>query len=106
MLRLTKTNDADEEEVSRHTGKLEIYHHNQWIPVCFENWGRQETHIVCKHLGYVEGAATGVRDESLTNTNWMTNVTCSGSESRLDACASGFVFNGCPSFEHVSIICS
>ncbi|KAH3720659.1 hypothetical protein DPMN_063562 [Dreissena polymorpha] len=107
MVRLTKSSDEDEPEVSRQSGSLEIYHQNNWLPVCFENWGREETEVVCKQLGFVEGAAQSEKDETLDDSYSMTNVTCTGSENRLDACAfDGFTLNGCPSSEYVSVICS
>lgn len=106
MLRLTKTNEEEEQEVTRHSGKLEIYHQNSWLPICFNGWGRKESSVVCQQLGFREGAARGVKDETLHDLRWMTNVTCAGREYRLDACASEFKFNGCKDNEYVSMICS
>ena len=105
MLRISP--DDDDEENSRHSGKLEMYHENRWNPICYEGWGRKETTVACKQLGFVEGAALAVRNETITETKWMKNVTCTGSEDRLDACAySGFRWNDCPDFSYVSIVCS
>jgi len=106
MIRLTKSNEEDETELSQQSGSLEIYHQNNWLPVCFKNWGREETEVVCKQLGFREGAASSEKDETLIDSYSMTNVTCTGSENRLDACAfSGFKLNGCPSSEYVSVQC-
>ncbi|XP_045168540.2 uncharacterized protein LOC123531545 [Mercenaria mercenaria] len=107
MLRLTQTNEDEEPEVTRQTGKLEIYHQNNWLPICSKGWGRRETDVACKQLGFREGAATAVKDESLSDSNWLTNVTCKGSENRLDACVfESFESNGCPDMKYVSLICS
>lgn len=106
MLRLMTTNDEEEQEVTRHSGKLEIYHQNSWRPVCFHGWGRMESSVVCKQLGFREGAASGVRDENLRDVSWMRNITCTGRENRLDACTHEFKFNGCKENEFVSMICS
>ncbi|KAL4222102.1 Neurotrypsin [Mactra antiquata] len=107
MVRMTQTNDDEEEEVMRHVGRLEIYHQNTWLPVCYSGWGRVETGVACQQLGFREGAATPVKDETIVDSHWMVNVTCSGNENRLDACAySGFQYNGCPDSEYVSLICS
>ena len=107
MLRLTQTNEDEEPEVSRHEGQVEIYHQNNWLPICYKGWGREETEVACKQLGFREGSATGVKDESLIDSNWMVNVTCKGNENRLDACVfETFKQNGCPELKYVSLICS
>ncbi|WAR09862.1 NETR-like protein [Mya arenaria] len=107
MLRLTKINEDDESEIARQSGKLEIYHQNSWVPVCHDSWSQEETIVVCKQLGFVEGASRPVQDNSITTSDWMMNVTCSGHEYRLDACSySGFVYNGCSSSKYVYIVCS
>ena len=104
MLRLTS---EDENETQRHTGKLEIFHDNRWSPVCAKGWGRNETSVVCRQLGFHEGSSTAVKDDSLVSIYWMKNVTCKGNENRLDACAfDGFIFDACPDFKHVSLICT
>lgn len=104
MVRLTP---EDENETKRSSGMLEIFHDNRWSPVCAKGWGRNETNVVCRQLGFSEGAATAVKNDSLQETYWMKNVVCKGHEDRLDACIfDGFVFNACPDFRHVSIICT
>lgn len=104
MLRLTS---EDDNEIQRNTGMLEIFHDNRWSPVCAKGWDRNETSVACRQLGFHEGAATAIKDDSLKDTYWMKNVTCKGHENRLDACAfDGFIFNACPDFKHVSVICS
>ncbi|KAH3701309.1 hypothetical protein DPMN_076293 [Dreissena polymorpha] len=102
MIRLTKSNKEDETELSRQSGSLEIYHKHNWLPVFFKNWGRVETEVVCKQLGFREGAASSEKDETLMDSYSMTNVTCTRSENRLDA-FDGFELNGCPSFNYVSV---
>ena len=93
--------------LSGHRGKLEIYHENAWRPVCFDGWDRPETNVACKQLGYHEGAATAVTDDSLADDQWLTKVTCSESDKRLDLCSNGgFVHGGCSGSNYVSIICS
>ncbi|KAH3720739.1 hypothetical protein DPMN_063643 [Dreissena polymorpha] len=106
MIRLTKSNEEDETELSRQSGRLEIYHQNYWVPVCFKSWGHEETEVVCKQLGFREGAASSEKDETMMDSYSMANVTCTGSENRLDACAfDGFKLNGCTSSEYVSVFC-
>ncbi|KAH3771639.1 hypothetical protein DPMN_172965 [Dreissena polymorpha] len=58
MIRLTKSNEEDETELSRKSGSLKIYLKNNWLQICFKNWGRVETEVVCKQLGFREGAAS------------------------------------------------
>lgn len=106
MVRMTQINEEDE-DVARHTGKLEIYHQNTWLPVCYSGWGRVETSVACQQLGFREGAASPVTDETIIDSHWMVNVTCTGKENRLDACAyADFQYNGCPDHQYVSLICS
>ena len=106
MIRLTKTNEEEEQEVTRHSGKLEIYHQNTWLPVCYDGWNREESSVVCSQLGFREGSASGVADETLRDIPWMWNTTCTGNENRVDACAHSFKFNGCKNNEYVEMICS
>ncbi|KAH3828612.1 hypothetical protein DPMN_130594 [Dreissena polymorpha] len=87
MNRLTKSNEEDETELPRQSGSLEIYHKNNWLPVCFKNWGRIEMDVVCKQFGFRAGATSSEKDETLMDSYSMTNLTCTISENRLDACA-------------------
>ena len=104
MIRLTSD---DENEIQRNTGMVQIFHDNRWSPICAKGWGRNETNVVCKQLGFVEGSAKPVKDDLLKDSYWMTNVTCKGNENRIDACTyNGFVYNACPDYKYVQIICS
>lgn len=105
MLRISP--DSDDDDNSRHSGRLEIYHENQWYPICNEGWSREDTSVACRQLGFVEGASHAVKNETFVDIKWMKNVKCTGSENSLDACAyEGFRWNECADLAYVFIVCS
>lgn len=105
MIRLT----PGEDELSmRNIGRLDMYHNEQYLPVCAESWVPENTRVACRQLGYEDGELTEARDNDYLQDGhvWMMNVACTGSETRLDECQhSGWSLNGCKSRRPVFLHC-
>ena len=70
------------------TGRVEVYHNNQWGTVCDKAWDRNDAFVVCNELGLVKAihetknAKYGQGEGPI----WLSNVDCSGGESSLFNC--------------------
>lgn len=84
------------------TGMVTLSHQGRWLPVCGLGWSGYEARVACKQLGFRDG-----REFENTNTNWrqtvgdvsawVSGVSCSGDEIRLDACkVKDFQASECP----------
>ncbi|KAK3596826.1 hypothetical protein CHS0354_015682 [Potamilus streckersoni] len=98
---------AESEETNRNSGMVEIYHHNQWLPVCAENFGTTEMEVVCRQLGFRNANSYRVEThDDFTGVLWLMNVACSENDSRLDTCKNdGWKYDGCPNHTVVFIEC-
>ncbi|XP_033761451.1 uncharacterized protein LOC117343222 [Pecten maximus] len=100
--------DADERK-RRSAGYLNIHHRGNWLNVCADNWTSQNSNVACRQLGHKSGqAAPPVTDPKTVEVNnlWLRNITCSGSEMRLDACDHVIWSRGCESNLPVRISCT
>lgn len=97
----------ESEETNRNSGMVEIYHNNQWLPVCAEGFGTKETEVVCRQLGFQNANSFRKEtDDDFVGVLWLMNVSCSGNESRLDTCKNdGWKYDGCPGRNVVFIEC-
>ncbi|XP_069112364.1 scavenger receptor cysteine-rich domain-containing protein DMBT1-like isoform X1 [Argopecten irradians] len=91
---------------SNSSGRVEVYYDKEWGAVCDRNWDNNDAEVVCRMLGYSRGSAYryGVFGVG-TGTTWMTDVRCSGTESKLFHCS----FNGwgyyCSHDYDVGVVC-
>ncbi|KAL3832391.1 hypothetical protein ACJMK2_024039 [Sinanodonta woodiana] len=95
------------EETKRNSGMVEIYHNNQWLPVCGEGFGITETEVVCRQLGFRNGNSFRTEtDIDFVGVLWLMNVTCSENDTRLDTCKNdGWKYDGCPGYSVVFVEC-
>jgi len=69
-------------------GRVEIFHNGVWGTVCDDHWNSVDAHIVCRQLGFYDGAEA-VHSAGFGRGNgpiWLDNVRCHGSESYLTQC--------------------
>ena len=95
MLRMTPVpgmNDVN-------TGLVSLHHQGRWLPVCGHAWSGYEARVACKQLGFRDGreldlqeqvpggaGADGWRVTSGAVSAWVSGISCTGDEVRLDAC--------------------
>ena len=72
-------------------GRLEIYYNDEWGAVCDDGFGAEEVAVALRQLGFADGALVSTPFVGLSVpgdlTIWLDDVSCTGSESRLDECS-------------------
>ena len=67
-------------------GRLEIYHAGEWRGVCDDLFRGQEATVACKQLGHAGGTYI-FKMQGPSDSFWLDDVNCSGTESRLADCS-------------------
>ncbi|XP_056143719.1 uncharacterized protein LOC130119288 [Lampris incognitus] len=91
------------------SGRVEVYHSNQWGTVCDDNWSMADAEVVCRQLGC--GSAAKIKKRAAFGPGigqiWMDDVGCSGSECSLMECShEGFGKHNCVHKEDAGVVCS
>ncbi|XP_062388284.1 deleted in malignant brain tumors 1 protein-like isoform X4 [Sardina pilchardus] len=91
------------------SGRVEVYHNNQWGTVCDDSWDMSDAQVVCRQLGC--GGAVSAPIEAHFGSGsgkiWMDQVRCSGSEGSLSECShSGLGTHDCHHGEDAGVVCS
>ena len=84
-----------------------VYHSGSWRYVCDDSWDTNDANVVCAQLslGLASSAPTELSIPS--DSFWLDDVTCSGSESELSACSSGgWGLHNCGPSEGAGAVCS
>ncbi|XP_041368601.1 deleted in malignant brain tumors 1 protein-like [Gigantopelta aegis] len=86
------------------SGRVEIFHDGQWMSVCSDHWGQNETSTVCRTLGFLfDGGASGENVDSKTTELYQ--IDCSDTTD-VQRCSS-LVLNtsDCATGQHVIVTC-
>ena len=91
-------------------GRLEFYYNNQWGIVCNDRWDLSDATVACRQMGFVDvtdryryGFGSGASSQSI----WLDDVECNGSESRLIDCShAGIGIENCDHYDSVGIVCT
>uniref|UniRef100_A0A3Q4GWY9 SRCR domain-containing protein n=1 Tax=Neolamprologus brichardi TaxID=32507 RepID=A0A3Q4GWY9_NEOBR len=94
---------------TRCSGRVEIYHNNNWMSVSDYNWDLNDAEVVCRQLncGTALEALRSAHFRAETEQIWLDNVNCSGNESSLNECQhSEFGRHKCGYDRNAGVICS
>ena len=91
-------------------GRLEFYYNNNWGTVCDDGWSIIDAAVACRQMGF---RGVSHSDISLfgpgrsSQTIWLDDVACRGSESQLVDCSHAAIGEeDCTHSEDVGIICT
>jgi len=91
-------------------GRVEVRYNNRWGTVCDDDFGIEDANVVCKQLGFSEGAS-GFTEKALVfgpgeGQIWLTWMDCTGSESSVNECEKVLgPGNGCSHSEDAGVYC-
>ncbi|XP_030844524.1 neurotrypsin-like isoform X2 [Strongylocentrotus purpuratus] len=75
---------------SERMGRVEVFLGGEWGTVCDDDWGYDDADVVCRQLGYHEGASgftTNAREFGQGSGNiFLDDVSCKGYEDRITDC--------------------
>uniref|UniRef100_A0AAY5F326 SRCR domain-containing protein n=1 Tax=Electrophorus electricus TaxID=8005 RepID=A0AAY5F326_ELEEL len=92
---------------TRCAGRVEVLHRGQWGTVCVEGASVIAAVVVCRQLGCGGILSATVSDTAGSGPIWMSQLTCSGSESTLKNCGSlGWGKHRCSHLDDAELICS
>ncbi|XP_033124710.1 uncharacterized protein LOC117123024 [Anneissia japonica] len=116
IVSFTYAADGDVRLVGRprtYMGRVEIEMGSTWYSICEEGWGIEEADVVCRQLGFPEGAmfsSVSPRSDFGIGTGDMlwSDYNCTGTEPNLLSCDSGANLNSddCSINQDVAIICN
>ncbi|XP_064597500.1 deleted in malignant brain tumors 1 protein-like [Liolophura sinensis] len=89
------------------SGRLEVFHDNNWGTVCDDSFSAREARVVCSILGYSQGVElTSAYFGQGNGTIWLDDVRCLGYESDISLCFNrGWGRHNCNHRDDVGVVC-
>uniref|UniRef100_A0ACB8EVV8 Uncharacterized protein n=1 Tax=Sphaerodactylus townsendi TaxID=933632 RepID=A0ACB8EVV8_9SAUR len=94
---------------NRCSGRVEVYHNEQWGTICDNGWDIYDAQVVCRELdcGNALSAVGGARYSQGSGTIWLDKVNCTGKEKSLRDCPkSPWGEHSCDHRKDASVECS
>ncbi|XP_077568332.1 scavenger receptor cysteine-rich type 1 protein M130-like isoform X2 [Stigmatopora nigra] len=94
---------------NRCSGRVEIFHAEEWGTVCDDRWGLQEAAVACREMGC--GAPLEAKYNAFFGAGreqtWLDELECTGAETSLSECQHGGVGqHDCGHDEDAGVVCS
>ena len=92
-------------------GRVELFLNGTWGTICDDNWGIEEANVICRMLGYSEGAWSThccgwYEGYTAPDQIWLDDVHCVGDETSIAACRhGGWGSHDCMHNEDVGVVC-
>ncbi|XP_077999538.1 plasminogen-like isoform X2 [Glandiceps talaboti] len=94
---------------SDNEGRVEVFYLGIWGVICDDEWDINDAHVICKQLGYEQGALSAVGNSAYGEGNGvflLDDVQCTGSEASIEQCAhAGWSTNNCAADEVAGVVC-
>lgn len=65
---------------------MEVRFHGVWKSVCDTKWDLREANVICRMMGYSQGAAVAIKGYQSTGDVWLSGVSCNGDEKSIERC--------------------
>ncbi|XP_029984066.1 deleted in malignant brain tumors 1 protein-like [Sphaeramia orbicularis] len=90
----------------RCSGRVEVYHDDQWLPALNFNWGINEATVVCKEMNCGDAAQFSGSSSQVEELRGY-KVSCTGTESSLTQCTlTEYVRTSSDHMNDASVVCS
>lgn len=92
------------------SGRVEIFHNNEWGTVCDNSWDIIDAHVACQEVGCAEAltAPGGARFGQGAGPIWLDQVNCIGKEASLSLCPTSRPWgdNDCNHSKDAGVVCA
>ena len=93
---------------TKHEGRVEVYHNNEWGTICDIGWDMNDAQVVCRELDL--GPAIAARHNAFYRQGsgqiWLDNLKCDGTESSIRKCShTGWGMKDCSHYKDAGVQC-
>ena len=92
-------------------GRVELFLNGTWGTICDDYWGIEEANVICRMLGYSEGAWSThccgwYEGNTAPEQIWLDDVHCFGDETNIAECRhGGWGSHDCGHSQDVGVVC-
>ncbi|KAL8176296.1 UNVERIFIED_CONTAM: hypothetical protein K2H54_030287 [Gekko kuhli] len=94
---------------SRCSGRVEVFHNQQWGTICDDRWGMKQAEVICREMncGVALKAPTNAFFGPGSGRIWKDDVNCVGTEAFFSECtSSNWGLNNCHHGEDAGVVCA